>query len=147
MNKTPIYIVVAVLAIFLMIGLYFYLKLSLDQIKEKTIAGIVEFREYVMMLLEKTLNDPKNGMSVENNKIWKVVFLNNKNNTSNANKKATDVINALTNKDLIYEAVTAVVNELRTVIIIPLVSNLSDKKIIIDDFNKKADDLLKKLKF
>ena len=147
MNKTPIYIVVAVLAIFLMIGLYFYLKLSLDQIKEKNIAGIVEFREYVMMLLEKTLNDPKSGMSVENNKIWKVVFLNNKNNMSNANKKAADVINALTNKDLIYEAVTAVVNELRTVIIIPLVSNLSDKKIIIDDFNKKADDLLKKLKF
>ena len=147
MNKTPIYIVVAVLAIFLMIGLYFYLKLSLDQIKEKTIAGIVEFREYVIMIVEKTLNDPKSGMSDENKKIWIDDIPAYKNKLNIANKQIVDGINALTNKDEIYNKyVTVVVNDMRTTVITPLVSNLSDKNIGID-LNKKADDLLITLKF
>ena len=157
MNKTHIYIIVAVLALGLIVGVYFYFKpsqgqtgqtgqISLAQIKEKTIAGIVEFREYVIMVIEKTLNDPTSGMSDTNRIIWKDNLPNNKNLVSNGNKQIVGGINALTNKDEIYNTVTFVVNEMRTIFITPLVSELSDKNIGID-LNKKADDLLITLKF
>ena len=124
--------------------LYIFLFKAL--IKEKTIVKIIEFHKYCITVLEKTLNDPNSGIDILVKNRMIVVLSTANDQIIMENKRFTDSINKLTNKEEIYLLINEYINLIRTNITTKFAPNIPDKNIRID-INKKADDLLKILKF
>ena len=144
MHKNYIYIFFVVLALVIIIFIYKYLnrKPSSDQIKEKYIVTIADFKQYIIT----TITDFKQYIITTidkipiNDPIIQVFFSNYKVDRIYDNKKLASNINKLTDKEKIYEMVTEYVNDIRTKML-ELLKNYNKKDIVID-FNKKSDDLL-----
>ena len=65
MKYTYIYIFFVVLALFLIVVIYKYLKPSLDQIKQKTIGSIKDFVSYVTKGADENVPKGADGMSYD----------------------------------------------------------------------------------
>ena len=146
MKYTHIYIFLFLIILFC---IYKYLnrKPSSDQIKEKYIVTIADFKQYIIT----TITDFKQYIITTidkipiNDPIIHIFFSKYKVDRIDDNKKLASNINKLTDKEKIYEIVTEYVNDIRTKIL-ELLKNYNKKDIVID-FNKRSDDLLKKIKF
>ena len=136
-----------VLALVIIIFIYKYLNRKPDQIKEKYIVTITDFKQYIIT----TITDFKQYIITTidkipiNDPIIQVFFSNYKVERIDDNKKLVSNINKSTDKEKIYEMVTEYVNDIRTKIL-ELLKNYNKKDIVID-FNKRSDDLLKIIKF
>ena len=146
MKYTHIYIFLFLIILFC---IYKYLnrKPSSDQIKEKYIVTIADFKQYIIT----TITDFKQYIITTidkipiNDPIIQVFFSNYQVDRIDDNKKLASNINKSTDKEKIYEMVTEYVNDIRTKIL-ELLKNYNKKDIVID-FNKRSDDLLKKIIF
>ena len=137
MNKTHIYIVVAVLALGLIVGIYFYIKPSYT---DKALAVIIEFNEYFITTYEKLLKDSKSNLS-DDYRTRKIDSL------PEFKKYMLTMVDDLLNNDYgksskeeIYNVVVLYIKGYQNMLI-----EFPDKN-FVRDINKKADDLLKKLK-
>ena len=135
MNKTHIYIVVAVLALGLIVGIYFYIKPSFT---DKAIAVFIEFNEYFITTYEKLLKDSKSNLSDDyrTRKIDSLPELK-----ENMLTMADDLNNddGKSSKEEIYNEVVLYIKGYQNMLI-----EFTDKN-FVRDINIKADDLLKKL--
>ena len=147
MKYTYIYIFFAVLALFLIVVIYKYLKPSLDQIKQKTIGSINDFVSYVSKGSDENVPKGADGQSYDYllSALLRIIGGGMTGNT----KKLVDNINKSTDKEQIYKMVTKYLEDIR------LRKNKFDGKfkgeknveIVSKEVNKRIDDLLKKLKF
>ena len=132
MHKNYIYILFVVLALVIIIVIYKYLYggPSLDQIKEKTIVAITDFKQCIIKTLDEIpINDS----------IVQVFFSKFKVDRIDDNKKLASNINKSTDKEKIYEMVTEYVNDIRPKML-ELLTNYN--KDISIDFNKRSNDLI-----